>query len=131
MENRDVSILIPYQIKNEEVLIFLQKREKNKKALPGHFAFFGGKLEDGETPDQALEREIREELCFTAKGYEFLGRYGDTVGGFANVYFLKIGDDFEKEIKVMEGEYGKFFSEKSILIEQMIADGDKNIIEDF
>ena len=45
MENkREVSILIPYKIKNKKIFIYLQKRSMDRKILPGHFAFFGGKI---------------------------------------------------------------------------------------
>ncbi|MSU60631.1 MAG: NUDIX domain-containing protein [Candidatus Staskawiczbacteria bacterium] len=126
---REVSVLIPYKIKNRQILVFLQKREKDRKVLPGHFAFFGGKLEEGESPEQALEREIKEELCFDLKEYKLLGKYffGEWSG---SVYFLKVGDDFESQIKVMEGEYGKFFSQQEVSDELMIIGEDKSIIKD-
>ena len=79
-KKRHVSILIPYKIKDQQVLVFLQKREKDRKVLPGHFAFFGGKIEEGENPEEALDREIKEELCFNPKGQEFLGKYDWLIG---------------------------------------------------
>ncbi len=128
---RNVSILIPYKIANKkEISIFLQKREKDRKVLPGYFAFFGGKIEDGETPEKAMEREIREEMSFTPKGYAFFLKY-DFTDWSANVYCLKVNNNFEKEIKIQEGECGKFFSEKEISLETMIADHDRSILKDF
>ncbi len=129
-KKRNVSILIPYKIENQSLFVFLQKREKNRKVLPGYFAFFGGKIEEGETSEQALEREIQEELCFMPKGYEFFGKY-DFTDWAANVYFLKVSNNFEKEISVVEGEYGNFFSEDEIKNESMIASHDKDILGDF
>ncbi len=121
-------------MKEKEVFVFLQKREKNRKVLPGHFAFFGGKIEEGENPTEALEREIQEEMCFTPKRYEFLGRYNFTdrlvAGWLANVFFLKVSDNFEADIKVVEGEYGKFFSEDEVAKEPMLIEEDKKIIKD-
>ena len=121
---REVSVLIPYKINNDEIFVYLQKREKDRKVLPDHFAFFGGRIEEGETPEQTLEREIQEEMCFTPKDYIFLEKYyfleNPVSGWIAHVYYLKVDDNFEKVIKIMEGEYGKFFSENEVVNEPMI-----------
>ena len=59
MAVRNVSVLGLYNDKKE---ILLQHRSKDAKRLPDHWAFFGGGIEQGETPEQALARESIEEL---------------------------------------------------------------------
>ncbi len=34
-------------------------------AYPGYWGFFGGHIEPGETPEQALKRELEEEISYT------------------------------------------------------------------
>ncbi|MDP2655539.1 MAG: NUDIX domain-containing protein [bacterium] len=59
MSVRNVSVLVLF---NEKKKILLQHRSKDALRLPDYWAFFGGGIEGGETPEQALAREIFEEL---------------------------------------------------------------------
>lgn len=58
-------------IQREDGKIFCCKRGKG--ALKGKWEFPGGKIETGETPEQAIVREIKEELSATIKPVKYLG----------------------------------------------------------
>lgn len=46
--------------------IILQQRDNKPEIMnPGQITFFGGSVEEGETPDEAIVRELQEELGLT------------------------------------------------------------------
>ncbi len=69
MAVRDVSVLILYTSAGH---ILLQHRTDDAFRLPGYWAFFGGGIEQGENPTEALTREIREELSYLVQNPKLL-----------------------------------------------------------
>jgi len=54
----------------------LQRRPDWKDIQPGKWdTAVGGHIDYGETPDEALQREVREELCITDFKAEFVDKY--------------------------------------------------------
>jgi mutator protein MutT len=58
MKKRDVAVLIL----NDKGKILLQKRSRTAKRFPLKWGLFGGGIEEGESPERGLKREIVEEL---------------------------------------------------------------------
>jgi 8-oxo-dGTP diphosphatase len=69
MARRDVSVFILYTSTGQ---ILLQHRTPDAFRLPNYWAFFGGGIEQGESPTEALEREILEELSYQVQTPHFL-----------------------------------------------------------
>ena len=69
MAVRDVSVFILY---NSTGHILLQHRTDDAFRLPGYWAFFGGGIEQGENPTEALKREIQEELSYLVQNPKIL-----------------------------------------------------------
>jgi 8-oxo-dGTP diphosphatase len=53
--------------------VFIAKR-KPEKSLSGYWEFPGGKIEENELPEVALERELKEELGMMVKVGQYLGQ---------------------------------------------------------
>ena len=66
-------------LKKEDKILIAKKREG--KPLAGMWEFPGGKIEEGETPEESLIRELREERDIKIKVKEYVGEsiydYGD------------------------------------------------------
>lgn len=74
-------------------------RRKVGSHLAGFWEFSGGKLEDGETPEQCLARELHEEFSITTRVGDFVGEsiydYGAKIVRLMAYQVDHLSGDFE------------------------------------
>ena len=85
--------------------------------FPNHWDLIGGHVEDGETPEEALVREVKEELNIDIKEYTFYKKYecltGDAYENTKYIYSGKINIPIE-EVTLLEGQRPQYFSKEEI-----------------
>lgn len=85
--------------------------------FPHHWDLIGGHVEEGETPEEALVREVKEELDYDLKDYKFFKKYtcleGDAYPNIKYIYSGKFNLPIE-EVTLMEGERPKYFKKEEI-----------------
>jgi 8-oxo-dGTP diphosphatase len=98
---------------------FLLALRDNKSWIPfpNHWDLIGGHVEDGETPEEALIREVKEELDIDIKDYHFYKTFecltGDAYDNIKYIYTGKINLPIE-EITLLEGERAQYFTREEI-----------------
>jgi 8-oxo-dGTP diphosphatase len=98
---------------------FLLALRDNKPGIPfpDHWDLIGGHVEEGETPEEALVREVKEELDIDIKEFSFYKKYecltGDAYENIKYIYTGKINIPIE-EVTLLEGEKPQYFSRKEI-----------------
>ena len=60
--------------KNHKLLIYLRDN-KSGISFPNHWDLFGGIMEESETPEQTLLREVKEELGIDLNDFHFYKTY--------------------------------------------------------
>jgi 8-oxo-dGTP diphosphatase len=106
-------------LENDMGELFLALRD-NKPGIPfpNHWDLIGGHVEKGETPEEALIREVKEELDIDLIEYTFYKKYecleGDAYPNIKYIYKGKINIPIE-EITLLEGERAQYFSREEIL----------------
>jgi len=117
-------------LENNDGKILLQLRD-NKPSIPypNCWGTFGGHIEEGETPEEAIKREIKEELNYDLIDFEFCNIYF-----FKNyvIYIFKKTDKKIKisDLKILEGQKGEFLTLEEIK-KKNCSFNDKKIIEDY
>jgi 8-oxo-dGTP diphosphatase len=97
METKKVALIVFY---DRHKRILMQDRKGISKRGE-EWGYFGGKIEEGETPEEAVVRETKEELDFDLQDHKFIG-----------IFKNKVSDDFIVEryvfISPLEGKLSKF-----------------------
>lgn len=107
---RHVALLIPYRLLEGGPSFFFQVRDAAAPTYPSQIGIFGGHVEPGETPEQAVVREAAEELSvsgvpFALVGHRHLHRHEEP-GMIRDIYTVAVDDVFALGVGVHEGDGG-------------------------
>ncbi|MGE5628595.1 MAG: (deoxy)nucleoside triphosphate pyrophosphohydrolase [Solirubrobacterales bacterium] len=67
--------------------IIISKRKENK-SMGGFWEFPGGKIEQGETPEEGLVRELKEEMNISIKVEKYVG---ESIYDYGNIVICLLG----------------------------------------
>jgi 8-oxo-dGTP diphosphatase len=101
-------------IENGEGKVLLQLRDDIPHIpWPNTWGTFGGQIEEGETPEDAMKREIREELMYELHDPEPFGNF--PYDGYDIYMYRKLAPDFAiGDVTVCEGQGAAFLSLREV-----------------
>ena len=106
--------------------VFITQRGHGE--FKGKWEFPGGQVEEGETGEEAVVREIKEELRSTIKVLKFFGEINDVHGDRCfNVKFY-ICELVEGSLELTEHLASKWVEPKNIIVDEFM-EADKEIID--
>lgn len=93
-------------IENKGSFLMLLRNKKKKDVNKGKWIGVGGKLESGETPDECLLREVKEETGLTLNDYRIRGTLTFSSEGYEDelIFVYTSGDFTGKLSECNEGE---------------------------
>lgn len=121
-KNKRLSVsLVPYRTNKEGVReYYLQMRDDNAPMYANQFGLFGGGIDEGEDMFTAMMRETREEIEYTPNAPRYFSRFED-VRAVYNVFIDEVASQFEDNIVINEGQYGRFLTKDEVLKSPTIA----------
>ena len=89
----------------------LQLRDdKENIYYPNHWGFFGGEIDNHQSKENTLLREIYEELSWLPKNYQFYIKNIDVNSNCLIIYYLVYFDGDNTKLILSEGQDMKWFS---------------------
>lgn len=112
-------------IEKDEKYLMLYRNKKKNDVNGGKWIGVGGKLEENESPDEALLREVKEETGLTLTSYRFRGIITFVSDTWEGEYmYLYTAEGFDGEIiECNEGELS--WIDKSSVLDLPTWEGDR------
>jgi 8-oxo-dGTP pyrophosphatase MutT (NUDIX family) len=105
----------------EDGRYLLQHRDERQDIwYPGHWGCFGGAVDEGESPEAALRRELFEELEYRLTACEFILRFRYDIERyepgtfFRDYYLVRIRKGEESALRLHEGQAMRAFSRDEV-----------------
>ena len=114
---------------NKDDKVLLQLRDA-AHSHAGSWALFGGHIDGSETPEEALVREIQEEINYSLKDYRLIEE--SLVPEFGQVFWFHGTIDADlSELTLLEGDDFNFFTYEDVLKLKVAPESKKRILEYF
>lgn len=118
----------------EYKIIMQQRDDKPDIANPGLVSFFGGAIEPGENKEQALIRELKEEISYTVKKYTFFKtfeKHQKTHGSDWNCHVFVVHDVNPNELVVREGQGLVLVTKDSYIEREDLTSLSRQVLQEF
>lgn len=112
-----------YLFRGENILLLFRNKKKND-INEGKWIGIGGHIEKGESPNQTLIREVKEETNLNILSYEYRGKLYFINGEYKEVIYLYTSSSYSGEIKECDEGTLKYFPKNEIFLLPM-WEGDK------
>lgn len=99
-------------IQNSDGEYLLQLRDEKPKSYPLHWSLFGGEIEKDETPEQAIKRELLEEINLAIINPKLIQHNIET--DIEQFIFFVQTDKKTDELTLHEGKAMKFIPENEL-----------------
>jgi 8-oxo-dGTP diphosphatase len=120
---KSIAVVLLY---NDEKKFLLQLRTLDAPTFPGIYGFFGGRIEEGETPEAAIRRECLEELEYELENPELvLSSLLESGYGKRNVHLFLEKYDPQKKLVLHEGQSMGWFDKEEagkLVVSDFLAD---------